>query len=761
VTSATHDLGGILDVVASRADLPSPDVNVLDVGLSDHRLLRWSSSLTRPAPVYVTTTGRPWRRLDAAEFTAALQSSSLCRPDVWSSLDVDELAQLYDSVLTSILNDLLPVRTVRCRRRPSDPWYDDDCRQMKRHVRRLEREYRKSEPGRAADAAEAWRAQRRAYRDLLRHKRESFWAAKVDSERSCPSQLWQSIDRLLGRGSAPMTQVISANDFHRFFDDKVAGVRASTSGASPPSFSSAPLGCSWFQFQPLSVEDVIAAVRQLPDKHCISDPMPTSLLKENIHVLAPFLTFLFNQSLSVGSVPVIFKAAYISPRLKKSDLDTADVKSYRPISNLPVLSKVLERLVAKQLLSHLDEFKLLPDLQSAYRAHHSTETAVLKVLSDILTAVDNGDLAMLALLDLSAAFDSVDQRILLRRLQISYGLDGVVLQWFVSYLDHRTQFVRCKDSTSAPSMVDFGVPQGSVLGPLLFLLYTANLVMLIQSYDLQPHLYADDTQIYGFCQPCDSSSLESRMSDCFSAVADWMSSNRLQLNATKTEIFWCTSSRRQHQLPTNQLTVGNDLVTPVTSVRNLGIYMDADLSMRTHVLRTAAGCFAVLRRIKSIRRSVTQPVLQSLVVALVLSRLDYGSTVLFGLPQQLVDKLQSVQNAAARLIFAARRRDHISPLLQSLHWLRVADRITFRLAVLTYRCLHSSAPEYLSRQLQRVSDVQTRQRLRSSSSTALVISRTCRATIGGRCFSAAATSVWNSLPEASVLQHLWRCSESH
>jgi len=124
------------------------------------------------------------------------------------------------------------------------------------------------------------------------------------------------------------------------------------------------------------------------------------------------------------------------------------------------------------------------------------------------------------------------------------------------------------------------------------------------------------------------------------------------------------------------------------------------------LIRTAAGCFAVLRRIRSIWRSVTQPVLQSLVVALMLSRLDYGSTVLFGLPQQLVDKLQSVQNAAAR--------DHISPLLQSLLWLRVVERITFRLAVVTYRCLHGSAPDYLSRQLQRVSDVCTRRRLRSS-----------------------------------------------
>ena len=194
-------------------------------------------------------------------------------------------------------------------------------------------------------------------------------------------------------------------------------------------------------------------------------------------------------------MPEVFKSAYITPLLKKPDLDPADVKSYRPISNLSVISKLLERLVARQLLDYLVTAGLLPDLQSAYRVHHSTETAVLKVLSDILRAVDKGDLAVLTLLDLSAAFDTVDHETLLRRLEISYGIDGSVLGWLRSYLDDRKQSVRCGSSTSTPTLLRCGVPQGSVLGPLLFLLYTADLLRLVKSRDLNPHLYADDTNL--------------------------------------------------------------------------------------------------------------------------------------------------------------------------------------------------------------------------------------------------------------------------
>jgi len=399
----------------------------------------------------------------------------------------------------------------------------------------------------------------------------------------------------------------------------VAGVQASTNDAPPPTFTAAPTGCTFNDFRRLSAEDVTNAVRLLPDKQCMSDPLPTRLLKDNVDVQAPFLVEMFNRSLSLGVVPVGFKAAYVTPLLKKSDLDPADVKSYRPISNLSVLSKLLERLVARQFIDYLTASRLLPDLQSAYRAHHSTETAVLKVLSDILLAVDKGDLAVLTLLDLSAAFDTVDHSTILRRLKLSYGLRGSASSWFASYLSGRTQFVRCGASGSTPTAVLCGVPQGSVLGPILFLLYTADLLRLVQSHGLQPHLYADDTQIYGFCQPDQTVQLQARVSACIADVALWMRSNRLQLNANETKVLWCSSSRRQHQIPTIPFTVGADTVVPAHSVRDLGIYLDSNVLMETHAIKTVSRCFAVLRQIRSISRSVTRPVLQSLVVSLVLT----------------------------------------------------------------------------------------------------------------------------------------------
>jgi hypothetical protein len=402
----THQLGGLLDVVATRDDLPVPTVLVDDIGLSDHYLLHWSTPFVRPEPVYTTSVRRPWRRIGVDDLRDAIRASALGRPELLPvDTDVDRLATLYDRELLAIADRLAPARTVTVRRRQSDSWFDEECRAAKCTVRAAERLARRSQS--APDVA-SWSTKRRAYRDLLRTKRESFWRSMADAARGRPRDLWSTFDRLLGRGRAPVSDTVSAPTFHAFFEDKVDAVRGATADASPPSFQPAVFDCQLSSLGTVTVAEVTTAIMRLPDKQCSSDILPTWLFKSCAEELSPFLAQLFTRSFAAGTVPLSYKAAYVTPLLKKPDLDPADVRSHRPISNLSVVSKLQERLVAGRLTAYLTSNGLMPSLQSAFRANHSTETAVLLVLSDILRALDRGDLASLTLLDLSAAFDTVD-----------------------------------------------------------------------------------------------------------------------------------------------------------------------------------------------------------------------------------------------------------------------------------------------------------------------------------------------------------------
>jgi len=179
------------------------------------------------------------------------------------------------------------------------------------------------------------------------------------------------------------------------------------------------------------------------------DPIPTDVLLESLDAVLPFICAVCNASLTAGRLPTSQKTAVITPVLKKPNLDSDDPKNFRPISNLTFISKVIERIVAEQLKFHLHQSYKMPTLQSAYRAGHSTETALIKVISDIIDAMDCHKITLLSLLVMSAAFDTVDHEILLRRLEVSYGVRGQVLDWFTSFLTDRTQAVTLANCVSS------------------------------------------------------------------------------------------------------------------------------------------------------------------------------------------------------------------------------------------------------------------------------------------------------------------------
>ena len=244
----------------------------------------------------------------------------------------------------------------------------------------------------------------------------------------------------------------------------------------------------------LSSELISSIIQKQKQKQKL-DPIPSKLLIECLDSILPSLTDLFNSSLASGIFPQCFKSALVTPILKKKFPDHNDLSNYRPVSNLCFIAKILEKLVLSQVSSYLNSHNLYNTCQSAYRPGHSTETALLKVVIDLFLSPNKGNISVLALHDYSSVFDTIDHPILVHRVHTDFGFTDAVLQWFSSYLTDRTHYVSLSNHCSAFTHVHSGVPQGLVLGPILFTMYIKPLSAIIDSHSIIHHSFADDLQL--------------------------------------------------------------------------------------------------------------------------------------------------------------------------------------------------------------------------------------------------------------------------
>ena len=531
--------------------------------------------------------------------------------------------------------------------------------------------------------------------------------------------------------------------FNEFFLSKISKIRSLLDSRKCDFTSSAPsfTGDKLHSFDLLSCDQVKRIILSSPCKSCCLDPLPSNILFQHIDLFIDCITSIVNDSLKSGVMPLCYRKAVISPLIKKQNLDVNELKNYRPVSNLPFLSKIIEKAVALQLNNHLSKNNLFELHQSAYRKCHNTETALVKISNDLLLSADEKDVSILVLLDLSAAFDTIDHCILFNRLKDSFGFDGTVLNWLISYLSERKQCVKINDKFSSELPLPFGVPQGSVLGPLLYTLYTVPLGCIIKKHNLSYHFYADDTQLYLSIKPADIHDLVFSLEKCISEIKDWMTTNKLKLNDDKTEVVLINP--KKYDINVSGLKIGDEDILFNERAKNLGVFLDKDLSMNFQISNLSKAIYLEIRRLKHISRFVSESCLKTLAASFILSRLDYCNALYKNLNKNQIYQIQKLQNFAAKVVLSKSIYEHVTPCLIELHWLPVSFRIDYKIAVLTFKCLHGLAPTYLSMLIE---EYHPSRNLRSSSQKLLKKKVVKFERLGKKSFAFSAPEVWNSLP---------------
>ena len=357
-----------------------------------------------------------------------------------------------------------------------------------------------------------------------------------------------------------------------------------------------------------------------------------------------------------------------------------------------------------------------------------------------MEAVDSKSGVVVLIIDLSAAFDTVSHSLLLNILFREIGLRGNALRWFKSFLLNRSQRVKVGDTLSEPLELSFGVPQGSVLGPVLFNIYIRSIAKVFARFGFSHHGYADDnTGSNPFNSLFQYNVLLESIPDLLSEIKEWMDNHYLKLNTLKTEIIvFGSKSFLDTELSINgTFTNSGKCIRFNDIVKYLGVNLDNTLTLTPHINSITSACYLYLRKIRSIRKYLSQKDTETLIHAFISSRLDVCNSLFFGLPKYSLLKLQRVQNAAVRTIFSLKKRESVSDHITSLHWLTVDQRVAFKILLLVFKCLNMMAPHPLI-DLLKVKDSYTN---KLEVNTFFPSSE-----IGKRAFCYSAPRLWNCLP---------------
>ena len=711
----THIRGGTLDLVICQSDFKAKfgSVEILRDGTdSDHYMVLSELAIHTQVVDFRSRQQvemyRDFKSLDPELFRQALRNLGL--DDLLVADSPEENFQIYERTLGELVN-----RTVELKKRRKGkklkPWREDDSvKEALRLRRRAERAWMKNKtPIRKAQLNDL----KRQFGKVDKTARLGYNRKDLEESKDDPKGLQRKVNRLLGKAESMLPETGChkklAEDFAEFFSGKVDKIRTSVceeqvdleDGESTETLPD----CKLSQFEEVSVEYIKGLIKDMPDKTCDLDIIPTWLVKRCIHEFAPWITALVNDSIASSTVPDSFQQALVFPTIKNVQGDRDSLQNYRPVSNLLFISKVLEKVVLDQLTCYLEDNSLLNKNQSGYRVGHSCETLLTGMFEDLLEEMDRGNVMALLLLDMSAAFDTVDHTMLVQVLMSRFGICGAALSWFESYLGSRSYRVNVRGNLSGIVKLVCGVPQGSLLGPVLFLMYVEELQDLVERYGLKIKLYADDSQLYMSLVPQDGEGwrqVKENAENCLKEVKSWMVKHWLRCNEAKTELLLLGKNGALEKLAYEpSLVFGDTEIFPVdfkgTTGKTLGIYLDSQLTMERQVNSVKRQCGMILRNLWQVNRCLDHSMKILLVKQLVISRLDYCNILYYGLPKKYIDLLQKTLHSCVRFVYGLHgHQDDYTPYLKEMHVLPIEQRIVFKACLTAYKIVHRTAPEYLT-----------------------------------------------------------------
>ena len=541
----------------------------------------------------------------------------------------------------------------------------------------------------------------------IRNAKQSYYFSQFNTHRKDSKNTWKVINSILNSSKHKKTfpnffliddtkvtnKDIIADRFNKFFSHIGSSLASKLRSSHSPTFSTyldSSISYS-FNFRDVTQEELIKIISCFKPKASSGpDGLSMKILKNIAIYLCPSLSVIINQSLHTGIFPNCLKIAKVLPLYKKDSKFHFD--NYRPISLLPCMSKVFEKAVYNQIYEYFDKHKLFNKNQHGFRKSHSTESASLEFVGHILSSLENTGIAFSLFIDLSKAFDTISHDILLNKLKY-YGIKNTPLSWFSSYLSDRKQFVDYDGTISNYETLTTGVPQGSVLGPLLFLIYMNDISFVSNKFNFV--LYADDTSL-----EAPLSSFECLASVSGALVSDeintelnklflWLCANKLTMNLEKTKymLFHC---KQRRLVPTLDIKINNTPIERVKSFNFLGITLTENLSWKDHICSVSKKISKVIGLLRRIRSFTPPSTLLLLYSSLILPHLQYG-ILLWG---SSGDRLLKLQKKALRVIFSMKFNAHTDPIFKSFNILKVHDLFFLNALKFYFKYKNDMLPDY-------------------------------------------------------------------